>query len=414
MYLHPMPGTVRMLRLSVLLPVLSMVVFGLTSVWREARLPTAQVAVVASIALLPLVVAWLPWLEERLGLLHLPVALAVYLLCQTLLTSLLQNLGWVRFDVVQVGKMYVVEPGVLLMLPLLLIAWQYGWRGALLASAVTGTLHLAVGMVLHWLAPNAVPLDSATPMLRPDLLYFLPLVVAYLGGLMRRQLVEHRRSQEELRDYAARIGLLATEQERRRLAERLQHTLGRSLAALNDQFSAIAAALQGAPEQAGQIFAALQERLNDEVRKAQEVISDLQEEPMRPGHLVEALQTRTQRFAARSGVPVTFAADGTPEGLTPEQELVLYHVADQTLRHAESHAQSVGPLELRLNCTEHMVALTVHTNCRCFCRSAASSTLDLEDLEASAHLVGGHLHIEGDERCGATVAVWMPCRDAED
>ncbi|MDW8317148.1 MAG: hypothetical protein RMN53_04760 [Anaerolineae bacterium] len=409
-----MPGTVRMLRLSVLLPVLSMVVFGLTTVWREARLPTAQVAVVASVALLPLVVAWLPWLEERLGLLHLPVALAVYLLCQTLLTSLLQNLGWVRFDVIQVGKMYVVEPGVLLMLPLLLIAWQYGWRGALLASAVTGTLHLAVGMGLHRLAADAVPVDAATPMLRPDLLYFLPLVVAYLGGLMRRQLVEHHRSQEELRDYAARIGLLATQQERRRLAERLQRTLGRSLAALNDQLSAIAAALQGAPEQAGQVLAGLQERLSEEVRRAQEVINDLREEPMKPGHLVEALQARTQKFTARSGVPITFSADGSPEGLTPEQELVLYHVADQTLRHAESHAQNMGPLELRLNCTEHMVALTVHSDSGCFCPSRAHGAFDLEDLEASAHLVGGHLHIEGDERRGATVAVWMPCRDAEE
>ncbi|MCS6846044.1 MAG: hypothetical protein NZ528_17265 [Caldilineales bacterium] len=403
-----------MLRLSVLLPVLSMVVFGLTTVWREARLPTAQVAVVASVALLPLVVAWLPWLEERLGLLHLPVALAVYLLCQTLLTSLLQNLGWVRFDVIQVGKMYVVEPGVLLMLPLLLIAWQYGWRGALLASAVTGTLHLAVGMGLHRLAADAVPVDAATPMLRPDLLYFLPLVVAYLGGLMRRQLVEHHRSQEELRDYAARIGLLATQQERRRLAERLQRTLGRSLAALNDQLSAIAAALQGAPEQAGQVLAGLQERLSEEVRRAQEVINDLREEPMKPGHLVEALQARTQKFTARSGVPITFSADGSPEGLTPEQELVLYHVADQTLRHAESHAQNMGPLELRLNCTEHMVALTVHSDSGCFCPSRAHGAFDLEDLEASAHLVGGHLHIEGDERRGATVAVWMPCRDAEE
>lgn len=410
---HPMPGTIRLLRISVLLPVISMVILGLTQLWQNAALPDAQVALVVGIALLPVLVAWLPWVTHRLGAAYLPVGLTVYLLCQTLLTSLLQNLGMVRFDVVQIGSVYVVEPGVLLMLPLLLIAWQYGWRGALLASATAGTLHLALGVALHWLIPDLMQVVPATPFLRPDLLYFLPLLVAYLGHLMRRQQRQQQVAQTQLREYAARMEVTAIGRERHRLAEQLQATVVPSLGALSEQLDLLAASLRTAPERAEAQLAGLQQQVQTEYRKTCQVVDDLQAHPVEDVDLIEAIHQRAETLARRCDIAVEFATDGEPVGLTPEQEMVLYHVADQALSHIESH-QHVQHIEMRLSYMDHLVALTVHDDGNgCRCKSAHNGARLLDDIEASAQLIGGHLCVDNDDQHGTTIALWLPCRQEE-
>jgi signal transduction histidine kinase len=411
---HPMPGTIRLLRISVLLPVISMVVLGLTQLWQNAALPDPQVAIVVGIALLPVLVAWLPWVTERLGASYLPVSLTIYLLCQTLLTSLLQNLGMVRFDVVQIGPVYIVEPGVLLMLPLLLIAWQYGWRGALLASATAGTLHLAVGVLLHWLIPDLMQVAPATPFLRPDLLYFLPLVVAYLGHLMRRQQHHEQVVQTQLREYAARMEVTAIGRERHRLAEQLQGTVVPSLGTLGAQLDLLAASLGSTPENAGAQLAGLQQQVQSEYQKTRQVVDDLQAHPVEGVDLIQAIQQRAETLARRRDIAVEFTTDGAPVGLSLEQEMVLYHVTDRALSHIESHLH-VQRIDLRLSYMDHLVALTVHDDgSGCRCQSARNGAPLLADIEASAQLIGGHLCIDNDDQLGTTIALWLPCRQGEE
>lgn len=410
---RPMPGTLRLLRISVLLPVISMVVLGLTQLWRNANLSPLPAAIVMGIALLPVLAAWLPGLDQRLGPAYLPVSLTLYLVCQTLLTSLLQNLGMVRFDVVPIGPAHIVEPGALLMLPLLLIAWQYGWRGALLASATAGTLHLALGLALHGFFPNFVPVVPATPLLRPDLLYFLPLLVAYLGHLMRRQQHQQQQAQAQLREYAARMEVTAIGRERHRLAEQLQGTVLRSLSALAEQLDTLATSLRTTPERASAQLAGLQQQVQTEYRKTCEVVSDLQAHPLEDLDLPQAIHQRAETLARRRAIAVEFTTDGEPVGLTPEQAMVLYHVADQALSHIESH-QHVQQVDLRLSYMDHMVALTVHDDGHgCRCQSVEQDGLSLDDIKASAQLVGGHLCIDNNDQHGTTIALWLPCRQDE-
>lgn len=198
-----MPGTRLLLRVSVLLPMASIFMLGLTSHWQSADMPGGQTLTLVLLALTPALVVYPPWVERRLRELFLPVALSVYLVCQSLLSGLLHNWAMVRFDVVQLGPVSVLEPGALLLIPPLLIAWQYGWIGALLASAATGALHLGVGLALHRWPPAGGQLSPITPLLRPDLLYFLPLLVAYLGILLRRQQRREAETRTQWREYAA-------------------------------------------------------------------------------------------------------------------------------------------------------------------------------------------------------------------
>lgn len=400
-----MPGTARLLRVSVLLLPLSILMLGFTKTWRALIVSDAQVAVLTIVAVLPALVTFLPQAGSWLGKRHLPAAMAVYLVGQVTLSSCLHNWGLVRFDLVQLGPLHFVEPGVLLMIPALLVAWQYGWFGALVAASATGLLHLGVGLLMRALATE-VAQTTAVPLLRPDLLYVLPLAVAYLGFLLRK---EHRRwysVQAQLREYVAAAELLAIDRERRWLASHLQDTLARSLANLAEQLDAIVHVLPSAPDKAASELAAVRERVQGDVQATQQVIERLRSQPLAELGFLPALRLRIQALREQ-GVDVEFEARGVADELTPEQEVVLYHVADEVLTHVENHA-GVSRVTLQLLCLGSHVALTIHDNGLCQCGQQAQADDGLEARLAAARLIGGQLCLDRDRQRGNTVALWLP------
>jgi signal transduction histidine kinase len=409
---NTMPGTNRLLHISVLLPIASILILGLTRAWQDVGLPDVPVVAIVAIALLPALVTYLPLLRKQLGSQHLPVALAVYLVSQTILNSILHNLGLVRFDMVQLGPFHFLEPGVLLMLPPLLLAWEYGWKGALIGAASVGTIHLLTGVLLHYMLPEATHLAPETPILRPDVLYFLPLLVSYLSGLLRKQQKQQQRSENQLREYAATVEVLAAQRERNRLADQLQGTLGRSLAALNEQLEAALTVLGILPEATVERLQSAHNQVRSDLATTQQVITDLRPAPLDEMGLVEAIRFKANALAERQDIHVDFEASPLPEALTTEQERVLYHVVERALSHAEQH-QEVHQVQLRLTGIEHFVALTVHDDgFTCRCQETRGSD-DLEDVEACTQLIGGHLCYDSQGSRGNTLALWLPCGPRE-
>ncbi len=403
-----MPGTRLLLRISVLLPIASVFVLGLTAAWQQARIPDKQIIALTIVALLPTLIVYLPFFERWLGRSFLIVALGMYLICQTLLSSLLHNLSLVRFDMVQVGPVTFLEPGVLLIIPPLLIAWQYGWIGALLASATVGTLHMLTGVLAHRLMAHMPHLSPVTPILRPDLLYFLPLIVAYLGILLRRQLRQQEQSTVQWREFAATAEVLAVERERKRLGRQLQETLGRSLAALNEQLDTITTSLGALPEAVADKLHKAQHQVRSDLRATELAIVDLQSSPLAEHGLVGAIRLRADTLGQQSGITVGFHSSELPTGMTPGQELVLYHVADQALKHVVHHP-GVQNVDLHLTKIERFVALTIHDDGDCLCETTDRRPPDVEDMEARTQLIGGHFCFDSHNEGGNTFAVWLPC-----
>ena len=70
-----MPGTRLLLRISVLLPIASVFMLGLTAAWQQARIPDNQIIALTIVALLPAVIVYLPFFERWLGTSFLIVAL---------------------------------------------------------------------------------------------------------------------------------------------------------------------------------------------------------------------------------------------------------------------------------------------------------------------------------------------------
>lgn len=400
-----MPGMRVLLRVSVLLPVMSLFVLGLTRYWQNAAVPTDQIPWLGLAGLLPAAWVYFPGAERRLRGAYLPASLGMYLICQSLLNGLLHNWGLLRNDMVQIGSLGVVDPGILLIVPPLLIAWQYGWLGALSASAAAGTIHMLTGATLHLLFPGTPTLSDMRPILRPDVLYFLPLLIAYLGILVRRQQRNQTTAQSQWREYAAAAEIAAAQRERRRLAHALRGELQPSLARFNDQFAALASQWPAQIE----IPSQLQEVKRQAQRThflTQEIIDDLQSPPLQEMALLDAIHLCVDKAAERHAWEVEMETVPTPAEMTDPQAEVLYYAVEQAMAHC-ARAEGVARINVRLAVVDRTVALTVHDD-----GVHRQSSDDLDSLHACVELIGGYFHWDAQPVGGNTLAVWLPCGKA--
>ncbi|MEA3337704.1 MAG: hypothetical protein U9R25_17555 [Chloroflexota bacterium] len=408
MHNKPIPGIITLLRISVLLPIVSLLVLGLTRSWQDTSPPNLFIVLLVVLALLPAAMVFVPAVRRRLNGAWLPAALATYLICQTVITSLLHSLGLVRFDMVQLGPLFVVEPGVLLMIPLLLVAWQYGWRGALVGAALVGVLHVGIGFLMHQLAPESVPVSPVTTILRPDLLFLLPLILAYLSGLLQKQQQQQMQNESQLREYAATAEILGAKRERTRMADQLQKTLGPPLTSLGDHLEIFAAVVGSLPEATAERLRLIYQDARSDLLHTRQAISDLQPVSVEEVGLTEAIRTRAQQLADGSDFEVEVEVSDVSGSLTPEQELLLYHVTDEVLSHVVNH-ENVHQVRLCLTRIEGFVALTVHDDGDgCRCRQQQNTSDTLEEIQARARLAGGQLCVDAHDQGGNTLALWLP------
>ncbi|HEV8339514.1 MAG TPA: sensor histidine kinase [bacterium] len=151
-----------------------------------------------------------------------------------------------------------------------------------------------------------------------------------------RQLGE---AHEKLQAYAAEVETLSVARERQRLAQEVQDSVAHTLTGLLVQLQAARRTLPTDPGAASARLASLEEVVRrglDEVRRAVRA--------MRPENLesvggIEAMQRLCAEFSERTGIRVTFLAEGQSP-LKPAQEVLLYRALQECLTNAARHGRA--------------------------------------------------------------------------
>lgn len=315
-----------------------------------------------------LAVLFLPsWLERVLGRYFLALGLGLDVLFSSLemavillsgrTLSRLANLGVPEEVASQLTATPSIEPFFFLLIPLVLLAWGYGRRGAVLGSTWAAVLHL--GTVLWALERDL--LDQALVLgtvIRVVLLYLVPLIVSVLAQRERRQHAQLQAAHHRLRRHAATVERLATSRERNRLARELHDTLAHSLSALAVQLEALRTLLVNDPAAARQTVdetAALARRGLEESRQA---IQALRTDPLEAWGLAGALREMTQAFQERTGIEVHLAMAGDEPDLTSEEAQTLFRIAEEALTNVERHAAAQSVF-VRLACGTDRLDLVI-------------------------------------------------------
>jgi two-component system, NarL family, sensor histidine kinase UhpB len=206
---------------------------------------------------------------------------------------------------------------------------------------------------------------------------------------------------EAARREAGRAAIQAQERERRRIAQDLHDEVNQALTAVSLRLQA---SIEHAP-------APLRRELNETKRLAGQAMEELLAlaRQLRPAvlddhGLLPALHSQVRDFSDQTGIRASFDVHGTVARLTPEQQLVVYRVTQESLSNVAQHS-GAGTVDVELSFVGRTV-LRIKDDGQGFV-SRREGGLGLSGMRERALLVGGHLSIWSAQGQGTRVELTL-------
>lgn len=259
----------------------------------------------------------------------------------------------------------------------------------LLALPITTRLDLLLNRSLQ-------AIDVLTLLWYSALNFIIVYVIVYLN---EREAAAHR----EVVQLQGDLKELAVVEERNRIAREIHDGLGASLSSLIIQSEYL---LQ---------LASSDERLKREIEElkasAEESIEELRRNlrMMREDfELTQALEDHIKTFSDRTQLPVTFNRSGPEAKLSPDAQLALFRVLQESLSNAARHAEAKG-IEVKLLFESDRVHLSVKDDGKGFdLRQPKPGHYGLLNMRERAQRIGGDLIIDTAPGAGARITFTVP------
>lgn len=379
------------------------------ALWRRPqilRYPVVGLAEVVGLLILLL------WMRQKSGEAYLPFALAIASFGPIIEHTLTVSLRMLRGTAGQVAMADAWQLILVLLIPLILVAWQYGFRAVLLFCATTTTLDFLLTVVLAVIGRFRPGTALALITVRTLLYSLLGYVVDRLMSAQREQRTSLAEAHARLADYATTLEQLTVSRERNRLARELHDTLAHSLSAVSVQLEAVRSLWDADPKSAREMLDRSLLLTREGLTEARQAIGALRADPLEDLGLALALQQLARSQAERAGAELILSVPKTGDlrgVLSPFAEQGLYRIANEALDNAVRHAQAKR-LSLVLSQSPESVSLVISDDGVGFNPRAASSEghYGLQGMRERAELIGARLQITSHPGTGSTVTVTVP------
>jgi two-component system sensor histidine kinase UhpB len=210
------------------------------------------------------------------------------------------------------------------------------------------------------------------------------------------------RIESERLDYGRRM-LAAQEGERRRVARELHDDIGQTLTAFMLQ---LRSAVRKVSPEMREPFADVAETARSTVESLRRILNELRPETLDDLGLASALATLADDLVERTDLEISVHVDPVLPPLTPEEELVAYRIAQESLTNVLKHSRA-SRAELALRSGEDAVWLVVRDNGAGLNGSAHGGN-GIRGMRERAILVGAELEVTSKPSEGVEVALRLP------
>lgn len=357
---------------------------------------------------LALQLGYLSWrrLELALGRFYLPIALlaSVGLTILSAAGGLKLRLdAGIRAEELVRGSWILI---VVLLVPLIIVAWQYGFRWVLWFCALTVATELALTLPLA--GKGGPPALTLVVISLVRCLFFLPVgyAVARLARAQREQRAALAEANARLARYASTLEEFAVSRERGRLAHELHDTLAHGLSSVAVQLEAMRALWKSQPEAARSLLTDALQATRTALSEARRAIGALRASPVVDLGLARAVRALAESEAARGGLALDLQVDSAEE-MDSDRQHAVYRIAAEALANVVRHAQA-----RRVTVVLEPGRLLVADDGRGFDPAAPldDGRFGLYGMRERARIIGAALEIESAPGKGCTVRLAVPER----
>ena len=299
--------------------------------------------------------AW-SWLQRKLRGWYLPIALLT-----ATVVPIFSNLIYLAEPEVKNLSLVIVRSWLLfpiLLVPLVLIAWQYDMRYVLAFTVVTAIVELGVLYpVMGQITFETLPI-LGLPLIRAFAFGVVGHIVSHLIDTQQAQSKALLRSNYKLSRHAETLEQLAVSRERNRLARELHDTLAHTLSGQAVNLEAIKLML---PAEQTEIHSMLDQALEStrsglgETRRA---LKDLRSLPLQDLGLALAIRNLAKDAASRAEFELTLEIDEPLPDFPPDAEQGIFRIAQESLENIVRHAKA-DRVKLRLGVERGRLQMTI-------------------------------------------------------
>jgi signal transduction histidine kinase len=350
-----------------------------------------------------LVYLFWPNLPKRLGKYYLPIGIVL-----GTLTPLLR-----AFFVLHANPLWFYENfprevfQAYFVIPLIFIAWQYGFRSILVYCAFLALFEgytylqlLSLGVDLWVILQSSILLIVSNAI--------IGYIITSLVAAQRKQREELTRANTQLLHYSHALEQLAESRERNRLARELHDTLAHYMSGTILQLNGVKTLWEKNDAKAKTMLSEAVETLSQGLDETRNAIQTLRRGAVENLGLAESLRDLATQYAEKLGLelrlelePIQYLPDAVGQ--------TLYHIAQEILRNVERHARAKH-LMLTLKQQQRHVLLVVEDDGRGFDLEKIDRTrhFGLLGLEERAALLRGDVSIHSRPGQGSRIEVRIP------
>ncbi len=300
----------------------------------------------------------------------------------------------------------VISTGVVtvLLLALVLTAWQYRWKHV--ALFCLGTAGFNLGALLLFVGPLTRPFFFEILSTAIQTVSFL--VIGYFINALMTQLRAQQDSLEQanaqLVHYASTLEHLTISRERNRLARELHDTLAHTLSALTVQLEAVKAYWHVDSTAAQAMLDKSLDATRSGLQETRRALKSLRASPLDDLGLSLALRRMVESAAKRANLALDLALSEQIPSLSPDVEQCIYRVAQEAVANVTHHANAKN-LQVYLNFNHQEIVLLVHDDGLGFEEQPGQNGdhFGLSGMRERAQLVGGQVTIDSQPGQGTTI-----------
>ena len=291
-----------------------------------------------------------------------------------------------------------------LLLPVIIIAWQYHFRQVVAFSLGITLLNVLI------ISLTVEPGTFESPLVTSSIIFRLStfMVIGWLVVRLMRGQREQRNALKEanrkLTHHAATLEQLAITRERNRLARELHDTLAHTLSAVAVQLEAVNALWGSKPEQALTRLQKSIEVTRSGLTETRRVLQDLRASPLEDLGLALAIRNLAESTASRGGLKLDLHIAERLGGVSPDIEQAVYRIAQEALTNVVNHANA-GNLTVQLGRFDSHLVLTVSDDGMGFDLTTQGSLkqFGIQGIRERAEMIGGALEVESQPGQGTIV-----------